>query len=229
MQHGAPHTAMKRRFVIPAAVALGAHALFLFGFRSATPSPSVNAGERALTSPPPRAPDPVPVLAIDRPADAPGAGAGTPVPAQPDVLRPPPAGAPTMPWEPVSARPVTITPATVVPSDWTPALGGGEGAGGGGGLFSPVDLDEPPRLRSRVAPVYPYDQRKAGLGGEVVVQFVVDESGRVLEPSVMRSSNHAFDAATLAAVARWRFEPGRKDGRVVRFRMSAPVVFSLTE
>jgi periplasmic protein TonB len=63
----------------------------------------------------------------------------------------------------------------------------------------------------------------------VVVEFIVDERGRVIEPRVVRSTNRIFDDATLQAVAKWQFEPGRRDGKIVRFRMSAPVVFSLNE
>jgi protein TonB len=43
----------------------------------------------------------------------------------------------------------------------------------------------------------------------------------------VRSSAQVFDEPTLRAVARWKFEPGRKDGRAVRFRMSVPVVFNV--
>jgi protein TonB len=60
-----------------------------------------------------------------------------------------------------------------------------------------------------------------------MVEFVVDEAGHVLDPHVLRSSNPLFEAPTLRAVAKWRFEPGRKDGRVVRFRMAVPVEFAV--
>jgi protein TonB len=59
------------------------------------------------------------------------------------------------------------------------------------------------------------------------VEFVVDEAGRVMHPFVVRSSRAGFEAPTLRAVEKWRFEPGKKDGRAVRFRMQIPVTFSL--
>jgi protein TonB len=62
-----------------------------------------------------------------------------------------------------------------------------------------------------------------------MVEFVVDESGNVLNPRVVSSSDRAFEENTLRAVAKWKFEPGRRDGRTVRFRMSVPVVFKLGE
>ena len=88
-------------------------------------------------------------------------------------------------------------------------------------------LDNAPRTRTQIAPVYPYEAKVNGRPGEVVVEFIVDESGRVLEPRVVRSTDPIFEAATVRAVSKWRFEPGRRDGRVVRFRMAVPVAFAL--
>ncbi|MEO5961553.1 MAG: energy transducer TonB, partial [Opitutaceae bacterium] len=65
--------------------------------------------------------------------------------------------------------------------------------------------------------------------GEVLVNFMVDEAGRVSEARVVRSSDSVFEEPTLRAVSKWRFEPGRVHGDLVRFRMSVPVVFSLKE
>jgi protein TonB len=38
-----------------------------------------------------------------------------------------------------------------------------------------------------------------------------------------------FEEPTLRAVAKWQFEPGRRDGRIVKFRMTVPVLFNLNE
>ncbi len=88
-------------------------------------------------------------------------------------------------------------------------------------------LDKTPRTKVRVAPMYPNEARGTGLTGEVVVEFVVDEAGRVLRPRVVRSTDARFEAPTLRAVEKWRFEPGTRQGVPVRFRMAVPVVFSL--
>ena len=95
------------------------------------------------------------------------------------------------------------------------------------GVISFEGLDNSPRTRSQVAPVYPAVERNAGITGEVLVEFTVDETGRVLRPRVVRSTHAAFEASTLRAVEKWRFEPGKKNGRAVRFRMMVPVRFSL--
>lgn len=95
------------------------------------------------------------------------------------------------------------------------------------GVITIAGLDNAPRTRSQIAPVYPAVERNAGITGEVLVEFTVDESGRVLRPRVIRSTHAAFEASTLRAVEKWRFEPGKKNGRAVRFRMMVPVTFSL--
>jgi periplasmic protein TonB len=88
-------------------------------------------------------------------------------------------------------------------------------------------LDNPPRIRVQVSPTYPSDARGSGLTGQVLVEFLVDEHGQVQDPHVIKASDQRFEAPTLRAVGRWRFEPGTKQGRPVRFRMSVPVVFHL--
>ncbi|MBS0663516.1 MAG: energy transducer TonB [Verrucomicrobia bacterium] len=129
--------------------------------------------------------------------------------------------------------PDVITPNAAVVFDHLPPMrmapGIGPGAGPGGGVESVDGLDRVPRTRLQASPVYPYEARKDGRGGEVIVAFTVDEQGRVVNPVVVRSTDPAFEGPTLRAVARWRFEPGRKNGRVVRFRLAVPVQFALNE
>jgi outer membrane biosynthesis protein TonB len=43
----------------------------------------------------------------------------------------------------------------------------------------------------------------------------------------LRASHPGFIESVLQAVARWKFEPGRIAGRIVRFRMSVPLVFAI--
>lgn len=99
----------------------------------------------------------------------------------------------------------------------------------GGPLFTPGMLDNPPNARVRISPDYPHAAKAANLEGEVLVEFVVNETGRVVNPVIVHSTDPIFEAPTLRAVAKWHFAPGKHDGRVVRFRMAAPVVFRLDE
>jgi protein TonB len=90
--------------------------------------------------------------------------------------------------------------------------------------FSLADLDQKPRPVYQPSPTLDSKLRSSG-GGTVYVAFHVDESGRVEEPVVLKSSNAIFDRPALAAVKKWRFEPGRKNGQPVRFRMRIPITF----
>lgn len=97
------------------------------------------------------------------------------------------------------------------------------------GILSHDMLDTTPRARFQAAPIYPFEAKRQGVRGEVIVAFVVDESGAVMDPRVVSSTERLFEEASLRAVAKWKFEPGRRDGRLVRFRMVVPVVFNLNE
>ena len=92
-------------------------------------------------------------------------------------------------------------------------------------VFSLGDLDQTPRAISQPAPEYPAALRKQKLDGTVYVLFMVDRTGRVDSPIVQRSTNPAFEPAALQAVKRWRFEPGKRNGEPVVFRMRVPITF----
>ncbi|MEO6874455.1 MAG: energy transducer TonB [Opitutaceae bacterium] len=222
---------MKGRMVIPAAVAMALHACLLFGFnhprvitvgdRHRLPIPldpvpketirvEVSADPRNSDDPPPAGnPAPVPVQLPELPSRE----TITEITMERTVPRPQPIATTTIPRGPIG-----------IPTGNINGTGPSEG-----GVFSPSLLDNPPRTKSQVSPIYPYEARMAGRPGAVLVEFVVDESGRVLEPHVLSSNDPLFDAPTLRAVAKWRFEPGRRDGRVVRFRMTVPVAFAVNQ
>jgi protein TonB len=61
--------------------------------------------------------------------------------------------------------------------------------------------------------------------GTVYIVFVVDQRGRVENPVVQSASDPAFEAPALAAVKQWKFEPGKRNGEPVRFRMRVPITF----
>jgi protein TonB len=100
---------------------------------------------------------------------------------------------------------------------------------GRAGVVTGGELDRTPRTRLQPAPLYPAEARRDGRSGSVTVEFVVDESGVVVAPRVTSSSDRVFEEAALRAVAKWRFEPGRRHGKVVRFRLAVPIHFSLNE
>ena len=75
--------------------------------------------------------------------------------------------------------------------------------------------------------VYPQVAKDAGIEGQVVVQFIVNEQGRVEDPVVLRSPDDVLSEAALAAVRESRFEPGRTGGEAVKVRFAVPITFRL--
>lgn len=92
-------------------------------------------------------------------------------------------------------------------------------------IASASELDQKPRAIVQTPPNYPAELRKKRIAGTVEVTFLVDESGRVAQPRVERSTDPTFDRAALDAVRHWRFEPGTRGGKKVSFKMRVPIAF----
>ena len=109
---------------------------------------------------------------------------------------------------------------------WSPG-NPGKPIGLGRPPVNPDMLDHTPEAVRQSQPIYPSNAKNTGENGEVVVTFVVDESGRVLNPHVVSSTDPIFEEPTVRAIGQWRFAPGTVHGIPVRFRMSVPVAFHL--
>ncbi|MBN9693796.1 MAG: energy transducer TonB [Verrucomicrobia bacterium] len=90
------------------------------------------------------------------------------------------------------------------------------GEGMGAETFSDEDLEQRAQPTSQVPPTYPPELRKARLEGQVVIDFVVEETGRVVDARVDRSSHPEFEKSALEAIRKWRFRPGVREGKPVR-------------
>jgi protein TonB len=211
------------------AAAMTFHALLLFGFRRPQSRPKIVSPDPIATKVPPV------IVDILEPDDMHPASAALPAKGSPDAGRPvtdePPfrpapddfPQAPSIaPFVPIVNRD-RIAPGIVGALDGSEEIAGLSGSG-------PIDfsrLDHAPRIRAQIPPAYPARARSEGRTGEVLVAFVVDEEGRVHDPHVIRSSDAIFEEATLRAISQWRFEPGKVNGRPVRFRMAVPMRFVL--
>jgi len=220
---------MKTRFVFPAAVAMAVHAFLLLGFRTDRQSTDDPTRRPIVRNVPPDKPIEIEwTAAADEPTEE--TPHGVPGEARPDLPEPPaPDPITTTVMSPSIPHPTPISPThlTRIEPYGDPDSKSVNPVPGDHGPMRFTMLDNPPRTRSQIAPVYPYEAKVAGRPGEVMVEFVVDESGRVVDPHVVSSNDPAFEAPTLRAIAKWRFEPGRKAGRIVRFRMAVPVAFSV--
>jgi len=216
---------MDRNLIVAASVAAALHGGVLFGFnRGPVPKPVAPTKEN------------VPAMQITIPPEPPEETEIVVVDAAQPKGSPEPAPARSIDTPSVTPGPFTTQISPELPSVEIAKVGVinnlPPGRIDGTGEFANAiallgDLDNPPRTRTQIAPQYPYEAKASGRTGEVFVEFTVDEHGRVVNPSVVRSTDRAFEEPTLRAVSKWRFEPGRVHGKVVRFRMAVPVHFNL--
>lgn len=98
-----------------------------------------------------------------------------------------------------------------------------------GNIFNLADLDRIPEPLVQPAPVFPPALKREVSEARVVVEFIVDAQGRVVDPMVVDTTHNGFDGAAVSGVARWKFRPGVKAGRNVSTRMMVPIIFKLRD
>jgi len=77
-----------------------------------------------------------------------------------------------------------------------------------------------PKLVETVEPIYPESQRASRASSNVVLQLVLDETGRVTDATVLESGGADFDGAALQAAQQLRFEPATRGGQAVPARIA---------
>ena len=106
-------------------------------------------------------------------------------------------------------------------------FGPGEGGGVGGGVFRVGGGVSAPVVLYKVDPEYSEEARKAKYSGTVVLQLVVDPTGRAREIHVVRSLGLGLDEKAIEAVNKWKFRPGYKGGQAVAVQATIEVNFRL--
>jgi periplasmic protein TonB len=96
-------------------------------------------------------------------------------------------------------------------------------------IFDISKLDQQPVARFQARPQYPFEMRRAGISGDVLVDFIVDTNGDVRNAFSAHSSQREFEVSAVQAVSKWKFKPGRKNGHAVYTHMQVPIVFTLNE
>jgi TonB family protein len=103
----------------------------------------------------------------------------------------------------------------------------GTGVWGSGSAYRIGGAVSAPVLLYKVEPEYSEEARKAKYQGVVVLRVVVDSTGRVVNPQVIRSLGLGLDEKAIEAVRRWKFRPGSKDGKPVPVIAEIEVSFRL--
>jgi TonB family protein len=86
-------------------------------------------------------------------------------------------------------------------------------------------LDIAPAPIDQIRPVYPSDLKNAGVSGHVIVDFIVDDQGNVLNASASGATRPEFENPAVQAVSQWVFRPGAKNGFGVSMHVQVPIVF----
>ena len=156
------------------------------------------------------------------------------------TIEPPPKGFQVL------QAPIEI-PTEIPPIDLTERFDPRDFSGSGvlGGIFSgvvggtgPVDLtmtfreaavDERPERLSGPLPRYPEMLRQAGIEGSVMLEFVIDTSGRVEAAliKVLQSTNRAFEGPAKDVIRRSLYRPGRVRGQAVRVLVTQQIGFTI--
>jgi protein TonB len=96
-------------------------------------------------------------------------------------------------------------------------------------LEAPSDTEAVPLVR--IPPEYPLGPLTRGIEGWVVIEFTIDEIGRVRDPVVVQAEPRAvFDNAAVNSLLRWRYKPKVEDGRPVKmYNNRVMITFTLPE
>ena len=89
-------------------------------------------------------------------------------------------------------------------------------------------IEARPLYRTNPPPKYPAIARRRGFSGQVVLDVLVGESGRVVDLRLATSSGYdMLDDAAVAAVKTWIFEPGLRGNQKVEMWVRVPIRFKL--
>ena len=77
---------------------------------------------------------------------------------------------------------------------------------------------------------YPQDEKKNGIQGMVLIEFVIDTDGSITNPRITRSVNPAIDKEAIRVVSILpKFIPAHQQGKVVKQYFNIPVQFKLSD
>lgn len=93
----------------------------------------------------------------------------------------------------------------------------------------PLTSDGPPLPTRTARAIYPVALSLAGIGGEVLLEFIVDSTGRTKSMHALHSPHPLLTERALEALGHWRFTPGRRHGQLADIRMRLPMRFELDQ
>ncbi|GLP94778.1 TonB family protein [Paraferrimonas sedimenticola] len=97
------------------------------------------------------------------------------------------------------------------------------------GAMTPWDPNQEASPLFRVPPKYPVNLARRQQGGQVVLDFEIDEMGFVDNVKIVRSTNKSLSRETTKALKNWRYAPKFEDGKPVRAESKVTIDFSIDE
>lgn len=97
------------------------------------------------------------------------------------------------------------------------------------GVYDVLDLDVKPWGGVQERPQLTEELLTRDKRVVVVLDFTITSEGKTADLAVVESSDSRFDAACIAAIRNWSFEPGKIDGNPVSCRVRAPLAFEPTQ
>jgi TonB family protein len=99
-----------------------------------------------------------------------------------------------------------------------------------GELYLESLVEEKPSVLSAPQPLYPEVLHQADIEGRVLIQAIIDTSGRAEKNSVkiIESPNPAFDPGSRNWILHALFRPARVHGRAVRVLIQVPIDYRIT-
>lgn len=86
-----------------------------------------------------------------------------------------------------------------------------------------------PRLKTEVRVEYPAEAKSRRIEGPVVMEILIDSTGKVRDLKLLEGPGFGLNEAALAAIAKFEFEPATVDGKPVAVKIRYTYRFVLTK
>ena len=83
-----------------------------------------------------------------------------------------------------------------------------------------------PKFKNRVEPEYPKSAKETKKGGEVLLQFTIDENGSPKDIVALTNLGFGLEVAAIEALKKSTFDPATKDGKPISIQVQAPYKFT---
>ena len=70
-----------------------------------------------------------------------------------------------------------------------------------------------------------FEIKRAEIKGNILVQFIIDENGKVIAPQILDTFNLSLNPTIIDRVMAIEFEPALQNGRPIKVRYNLPIVF----